>query len=402
MVPYLVSVCSHLGTSARTQCQLLVMSGREYQAFFTKCTAELKSRPAEPFTFKTVVYDSGHVWWELRRVLHVFYTGIKEVVQTHKELLKWRVVLSALFLRLATTYEVHILESRRAAEHNHNEVQNPMCRQEYMVSSFGTLVLLLWLATARRKVEEKQRAKAVLIGWLRALLNPGQVDIGRIIAAAVPGCLQECTENCKEGTCCHMQGVVNMLPPGAGGAAAQVSLHEAVHLLVHLVHIIVKRNAAAATLTSVLEQLAQKVDEGAPSAQAQTDPLKEELMMGNKRKLRIDEDFKAVVTDQVRFGRRVLTGAEVVATTNVDEKRVRVWTQAKMLAYQAACFRRIAVAGVFGIAEDASRISCPGEETVVYNLWSDQADIGCFPPIQAISGQHDRDNCICNASAPQL
>ncbi len=45
----------------------------------------------------------------------MFFSGIKEVVQTHKELLTWRVVLSALFLRLATTYDVHILESRRAA-----------------------------------------------------------------------------------------------------------------------------------------------------------------------------------------------------------------------------------------------------------------------------------------------
>ena len=91
------------------------MPDREYQAFFIKCTAELKARPAEPFTFKSLVYDSGQVWWELRRVLHAFYSGIKEVVQTNKELLKWKVVLSALFLRLATTYEVHFLESRRAA-----------------------------------------------------------------------------------------------------------------------------------------------------------------------------------------------------------------------------------------------------------------------------------------------
>ena len=80
-------------------------------------------------------------------------------------------------------------------------------------------------------------------------------------------------------------------------------------MLAHLVHIILKCSAAASTLTSVLEQLAQKVDEGAPSAQAQTDSLKEEPMMGEKRKLRIDEDFNAVATDQVRFGRRVLTVA---------------------------------------------------------------------------------------------
>ena len=44
----------------------------------------------------------------------MLYMGAKEVVQTDKELLKWRVVLSALSLRLATTYKVHILESRRA------------------------------------------------------------------------------------------------------------------------------------------------------------------------------------------------------------------------------------------------------------------------------------------------
>jgi hypothetical protein len=360
-------------------------SCRGYQAYFIRCVALPAGCEPAPFTCKAVLYDSGRVWWELRRPLLAFFEGLKtRSLQLNKELKRWHASLAAIFLRLATAYCSHVLDSWRASDAKGQEASHEHARQEYMVTSFGQVVFLLWLSCARRATQERQKAKALLLALLHSCLNPEQADIGGVLSHAVADSLQHCAEGASNGICSHMQTVTSMMPPvlGDGHEAVQMLVSVAIPLLQQMLHLVVGCNAAAAALTAVLEALAERLDQSIPLREFK-DPLKEDLLQGRSRKLRIDEDFKAVVTDQVRFGRRVLTGAEVVATTSVDEKQVRLWTQAKMLSYQAACYREHSEAtGVFGIAEDASRISCPGEETVVYNLWCCQLDKGCFPPVQ--------------------
>lgn len=104
------------------------------------------------------------------------------------------------------------------------------------------------------------------------------------------------------------------------------------------------------------------------------------------KRMRVDEDFRRFVSVDVvqahraRSGAQFLRGAGTVAASSGPK-----WEEKELAAYLEAGTRCFEGCQILAVSSDAARLGDPAEETVVYSVWSPEANCAFVGPCQALS-----------------
>lgn len=332
---------------------------------------------------KLWVYQSGEVYWELRRLLHYKSPGNLNT-PLHKQIKKVRQLWVTEFEYFGIPAS-GFKDSFNAArcKGDIEALSDCTTRQEYSVSTGAAVVLMLFWCRTSRQVCARDRCRALLEGWLQRVGG----SLEKLIDV-LQGFLEAGACACKGAAlagevCPHGADVMQRLGPG--------TWRSMIDCLMHLRMAADNCPAAKMSLIDFCGALAKFVDALAlrdDSRMGMKSNLRHrELLRTGQKKRHIDEDYKyetSVLAVRRRDGpntARILRGDGLGATSSSG----RYWEGQLCLEHRAACMASFESARIIHICEDGSRLGDPAEETIVYIAWS--ADLMCagFPPPQVES-----------------
>lgn len=344
----------------------------------------------KPIHFEAKVFyyrGTGHLYWELRRVVMYFCerVGIKRF-ELSRMLKKQRATWLALFAPMEIDEEVAIQKSAKAhlcsASATLAEGSSGLVRDEWTISTQGLVGLLLAWAVVRRGDDGRQYARAMLT----ALLARHATGVERVGAMAcrlwrnaqLAGVQCDAATEHQE-TCMHCAAIPSRPTPGAPA--------EFIQLVCRFVGIALVCKAAAA----VIREFSQEVAESEARGGQTEDALGHTLLKWRGKLRRVDEHFKQrMVVEQVRNGQARSARDVVAATRQASKAASERWTDNLISSSVMGAWKRFGEAPldrVCSIAEDAARIGNTGEETEVYSLWSQRHGEGLWLAPQASCGQ---------------
>jgi hypothetical protein len=131
-------------------------------------------------------YDTGEVYWELRRVLEAFYSGTNTKWETSRVEKGFRQHLANLCDGLGLDYGQEVLPSFRAAGHRDQaSAANPLVRSEHSISTDALLAMLVMFATRKQQAEDKDQSSALLVAILSKLGPASLPHVDNFIKRAV-------------------------------------------------------------------------------------------------------------------------------------------------------------------------------------------------------------------------
>jgi hypothetical protein len=164
-----------------------------------------------------------------------------------------------------------------------------------------------------------------------------------------------------DGPCEHVR---NLLRP----AVVEPVPQRCASFLVGLAKAVYKCPSSAFCLRRLIQVFSHELDLKFASSGSDS-ALRQESLYGPRRQLRVDEDLRRHVTQNVIQKRQAQSGAIVARVVGLHDNLFRTSCAKEMGSYQHASWRTFsALSGVFGIAEDATRLGQPAEETVCYEL----------------------------------
>ena len=146
------------------------------------------------------------------------------------------------------------------------------------------------------------------------------------------------------------------------------------------------------TQTSALLRLVRQLDVHLRNscealAEQHTDSLQFKNIGSDRRKRRIDEDFKKDVVETFQKERKTTNiGAAVKVWCGLtSQTSARVWADKYVIERNIAARSHLTVQRVLGVTEDASKNGNPKEETNVYVVWDANAKESTFGALQVVS-----------------
>jgi hypothetical protein len=315
------------------------------------------------FAWKSVWDDASKAWYELRELLSTANQLPDKV--TASQWYKVRKLKIEETLRiLGRRGQADVLPGRRSFQElvrlGRLQAVPTTCRNEFMVSSCGLIVVLLHCNVDSRSRELQHRAAMLLEAWLVKMLPPHAVD--EIANLAPAGLLQQCPMH-NGGICPHMQGALAWLADTRH--AAQVRLAYALKDASQSAGIC---EVAVVWTREVLKTIEPLLDEGLEAAAYTSDAMKSNAaaLTACTRKRRVDEDLKTAIIDHMVDSKRAKSGrAAARADGSVDAGLVRKWEERALLEYQAAIWDIAENVEHISMSLDAKRIGQPAEETEV-------------------------------------
>ena len=135
------------------------------------CSALSASGELVECEMKLFLYETGDVYFELRRFMLAFYQE-NDQLQLHKKIKISRPAVALLLEDWGLQYDAEVTPSFRAAARlSEEDVLNPKVRSEYTTSTAATLAFLLHLYCDSHKVTRQNRAAALLRGLLLKLTS---------------------------------------------------------------------------------------------------------------------------------------------------------------------------------------------------------------------------------------
>lgn len=333
----------------------------------------------ESGTWQTVfyAYEDGSVFWQLRTLYMLALVRRQARIDVHKEVKRDSIAWQVFGQRVGIDIEAALSHSRRQVQARGDDgVASDKTRAEITIRTDGLIVVLLQMGIEKRRSSDRLRME----GLLRALVHagvPGETKVSQHLDDAICRAARLCGDNADE-PCAHLLGAKES-SLCEGHSASWCSC------LLHLASMYLVCEACCSVLRSLIQVVVDCISHSLP-ATSETDPLTRVQLRGpSGRRLRIDEDLKRRLTIGVVQRREAHSGAAVAAALGIDSKTFRSWAGLEMGAYQTACWRHFAsLIGVFGVAEDATRLGSPAEETVCYELYHPYSKLACVLPNQVV------------------
>lgn len=321
--------------------------------------------------WKAILFESGVVTWELRHIVLDYLNGARKHLELAKLVKYMRGVVSVHLDILGVSFDSVVIPSLKSSVQRGDEaLENPLIKAEWAIKTIGVVALLVVVVATSHARDRRERADALLRGWLAKCLSLSDSNPQRILGL-LKGCASLCAmePDCR-GLCCHLAFVVP-----DGGVADDTRWRFMVSVLVHLYGISKDCPAAVAAQSQICQAIAEQIDARVENLDVESSALKVDHLRGSKRKLRVDDDYKREVSTVIVAAKRVHSGAQYLrATDEFPESSARRWESSYVLQYRAATIKMCEGCDLIWIASDASRVGQPAEETLVTMLWDSRQD----------------------------
>jgi hypothetical protein len=350
--------------------------------------------PADTFDGETLLGQwkaseaSGRVFWELRRVVDTLglRTKLCKLVSTQGHL--WKEALEA----AGFAWDSHVKASRHAAQASASAT-DALVRDEYGITTEALLMILLFWTGFQR---DPGPPRAVLRTFLRRALPEAQP--AQLCFRSIPeSCFSMCRAGVVEGSpyCSHCRQYL-------AACTGHASMHWHAESLLQLFVFSGGCSALARWLGCLVAQFAALVVAHLDMFTT-TDALKASHLQGPSKKRRIDEDFKQVVSENVLKEKRATSSAAFLrAAGEIHDSSGRQWDEKMLARYQGDCWASMASSECVVLAQDASRLGEPAEETLMQAAFSPGVAIGCWFPPQAISKNSNNLDPIVTHTHPRV
>lgn len=250
-------------------------------------------------------------------------------------------------------------------------------RDEWMLSTAGCGIVLLYGCFAFREKSKKRLMKGLLCTLLEALLNPEFLEDSGVAMMDL-GSLCQCRAY-RQGaeSCPHLRGAVKQLR--REGTAPQRKVALALEEAITMVDVC---PPSCHWLRRAILAVRNVVDAAAPSMAFTQDATKAESTRApGKKRRRVDQDLKhAVINDMIVSGRAKSSHAAARSLGDVVAKSTDKWDDRASLLYQAACWASCQGLRALSVAVDAKRLGQPAEETEVFAAWAWPQDVAMWLP----------------------
>jgi hypothetical protein len=320
-------------------------------------------------------------WWQAREVL----TDLKQLAPG-QYLHKWwyfkKDVIESSGLALGLTADDMIKasqKSKRARLQRSGDADEACtgsdCRQEWMISSAGMLVIMMVLATTSRKLLHKHAAEVHMNAFLGAMLPADCVsthDLANVSIAIV----QQCPMINGQAHCLHMEELLQELRDMS--APEQYRLARALRAAGPLMPCC---PAVTLWLRSIIKTIADDIDKAVEGKRNIDDALYVRAATQHIGRRRVDEDVKHEITTSLIASGRASNSRDAarflrISTASAASK----WDENEVLVYQATCWQSCVQQKSFSVALDGKRLGQPCEETEVYACWVYPGDKAMWLP----------------------
>lgn len=320
------------------------------------------------------------VWWELRiPAKHLLPSRASLDLHrlSQRDLQGWKEAVVASGCDL----DEHLAASRKSQGSRGEELQD-INQQEWAMTTFALLTLMLWWSTSRRRVVEKGMGEALLHGILLATLH-GDVATDPMWGLLDPAFLQHCRHGALgQGPCCHYTAArEHMLLQE--GAVSQLRCAQWL-LTVHKAGL--ECPMLAMWGAHLCKGLAAEVDRGVRAGDWSSDALKDATHLGGpKKKLRISEAYRQATNTAVAEGRAISRTRVLKLGGDVCESSARSWDNHDAQVLLASGWQSFGKVSNLTLAPDASRLGNPAEDTEMFPAWTSDGNIAMWLCPQATS-----------------
>lgn len=350
--------------------------------------AVLPAGPVIQFKWKCWTTSAGQVLWKLLTPLEQQFETVrlKTVFDLTSYLSRHKLLFGTLLEQLGSTYDEHVLPSRLALQRRDSAdagSRGPI-KAEYTCSTKALLAIFVWYSMGLRRDEQKDRAKALLRGFLLETMDASTNWWKEALEALVEfGPLCD-SQPVIDGCCSHIVSFKEELALTPAGHSADVALA----MLLALQRTVGDHCGACSGLREhFVHELCLHIDGRISDGLFEVDPTcltPGPAQGGLKRRRRIGEDWKTAIIDKMVQAKRAKTGAQALRVAGEIAPGVATrWERDSMLHYQAAGWRSFSGAKAIGISSDAARLGDSPEETLIVFLWEPGADLGMVAPPQA-------------------
>jgi hypothetical protein len=257
-------------------------------------------------------------------------------------------------------------------------------RQEQQVSIRGMIAILLYLRLVRKVTEDRDRCEAAL-RCLAELSCPNMATLksrwDEMLLLARPLCAEEV----HDGVCCHMVAHSDVSEPLHASSTPGAAMCSKLCCIFAAASATAACPALASLLSDVVGVLSVGLgdrirnDEFVVSAA----DLKLARQDANKRRMRLDEDYKSYMIEDALRNKKGRTAASVMRaqTEAPDGSCALKWIEARVSSQLRATARSLKVpSGVFFFALDGVRAGEPAEETLFSVFHGIAEDVALIPP----------------------
>lgn len=342
---------------------------------------------------KYYVYNDGAIFWEARALIQTLLPHRKNRIDTCREVDKDSINWEVFLIRLGVDSGLVVMPSRRQLEVRGEESKvGQKNRADITLDTMTMLTVILVACVQKRRICDRMAARMLLLAVLSEGL-PNNGDISDALSALCDEHCHLCGDNLDE-CCSHLE--LARCP-----AAQEVRGNSAAHRTEAAMATLAQNYLICAASCAVLRDLAvlhivPMLGDRLP-AKSSSDPLLHADVQGHRKRPRLDEDLRRHLTQVVVQKRQAQSGAVVARTHGLDADIYRKSCGLEMAAYQQAAWRSFdKLSGVFAVAEDATRLGQPAEETVCYEFMHGASGLTVVLPNQASREQQTSNRSVCS------
>lgn len=332
--------------------------------------------------YKAYLYTDGSAFWSVRGPLLALLGDRTAKLNVAKEMkaqcVGFEVFLHQLGLQFVELYAM----SWRQVACREDMPAGAKCREEATISTLGLLLLHLWWSRFRRRRQCRDRVATMLAAFLSRCF--GDREFRRDALLEVVGEAGRCaSHHGDDALCCHVRESIGDHLIEAGGKPLFTKDVAAFCALLagHFLHCA----PCMRILKSSCESLASGIEGALPDLGLDTDALAHAFLPEPKRKRhRVDEDYKAALTERVVKRRRCHGKSAVLNMHGINSSACSRWDHIELLRYQRSAWRAIgSCSGIFCLQHDGARVGQPARESVTMILQHNATDVACYLPPQA-------------------
>eukprot|EP00971_Amphidinium_carterae_P350309 6491482-Amphidinium_carterae.2 len=321
------------------------------------------------FILKGNIWTShGKVFWNIGPVIEALLGSPKSF-----SLNKWlRRDAAELVETLGGLPGEHLHQSQRARQH-HGTALSATDSQEYTISSFGLVRLMVWFVRSRRYERDRVRGVAALRASVAKLL---QADQCAIMIPSDSTRIQ-CQQMTASGVCVHVHEVLSL---ECGESESPQERFASVLLQAS------RRQCTSVMswLVELMHHCAALLDANACSRVYEHDiSLAFESTHSSSKRRRMDEDVRHHL---LMTAGRAKVSSQTCLQLTAPQTLLNKWLAESLVCYLGAC-HEVAASGphTVSIAFDAARFGMPREETIAFFAWLPGACRSLWLPVQVPS-----------------
>ena len=365
-----------------------------HQAFRVQAQDAEPGHPRLDVEWKAWVYQDSFVAWELRRMVEVMQEeregSWKLNVLLKKEWPCWNKVFmglsfhdehkpipSALAWR-SRRERLRLDPAQPDEDSGMVDVLQERVREEFSISTQGVLGICMAWMMGKRKRALKQKAAALLRGFLRALVLPAQWGELHLL-----DCAEEAKGLCDQGGpaehCKHLQQFVQHCEPHGAVCSAEMMVECLGDLMRGWLQ-------SCAACREILARVTLELSGMVNSQLAKVGNGDITSWRRPNRRRRHDEDWtQEICKTLVQKGMASHSLASCRAH-GVRHSTAQRWASNRVAVHMEQCWRTLGqpLMGVYALCEDGTRLGNPSTETQVYAFWCGRRRCGAWLPPQRL------------------